>query len=662
MNRFEFASFCLAWLAIAFAPVIAQPPSHDDNAAAIYGDAIAKLSALSQEDFDAVDWQNAHPYSTPTPEVRAALAKAQAALAELRAASRRPYSDFGLNHREGFEMLLPHLGGMRRAAKVIRADAVVRMQQGDSSGAAQALSAIYRMANHLPDDRTLISSLVGQAVFNYADEGLKASIESGALQPADQAFLLASLNEFDGRDPFGLADAMGMEQEMTSGYLADRLADDRRGEVIDLLFEFSTVDPETDAYLRNAPMHELQADLDQYNRLVDEYVEVFYEDDPGAARARLADLEARVDAGEYGPFALALLPPSSVSRILDNLEKSRASLEARKVELESLIDGEVTVGEVANAAAWYLRGIGKLDALDPKWKAHIVSFEVNAPGDASSFEFLDAGETSALSVIKEFVDGSRIRQCDFESARPEWRIFLPAYVAGMRDGLRLLELDAARAHAAGDEGRCLDRLATAIRVIDHLSSDRVILSARIAHDEFDRVSTLIETLYPEGVPNRDESLWLRGALRRLGRSDPFGYHAAMNQSRDQFEESIGNRLSGPDADRDARRREVRDWLETLDGDAMLFLLAIYDRSINEAVTLEVDKVDQHADRLEDYLLPAMLTAAAERVEAYRKAVESGQPETLDLREAPPFVGVEARRATAREDLGRAIARIADEPL
>ena len=46
------------------------------------------------------------------------------------------------------------------AARLMRADALIRLHDGDADGAARLVSSMYRLADHLSDDRMIVSSLV----------------------------------------------------------------------------------------------------------------------------------------------------------------------------------------------------------------------------------------------------------------------------------------------------------------------------------------------------------------------------------------------------------------------------------------------------------------------------------------------------------------------
>ncbi len=140
------------------------------NAATWYRRAIEAYESLPTDVKKALgnyDWSN--PNAPITAEFRLALAQVQPVLRLAHRGAKQGYNDFELDYGQGFDLLLPHLGSMRGITLLMRTDAVVRLRDGDTAGAAAAVASIYRMGGHLTSDRILISSLVGQAIFSAGD-------------------------------------------------------------------------------------------------------------------------------------------------------------------------------------------------------------------------------------------------------------------------------------------------------------------------------------------------------------------------------------------------------------------------------------------------------------------------------------------------------------
>src|SRR5262245_10487714 len=81
-------------------------------------------------------------------------------------ASRLSKCDFELAMEKGIMVLMPHLGKMRGAVRLLRVDARRHLLDGDPTGAAERLGAMVRMGRHATNDHILISALVGAAIVN----------------------------------------------------------------------------------------------------------------------------------------------------------------------------------------------------------------------------------------------------------------------------------------------------------------------------------------------------------------------------------------------------------------------------------------------------------------------------------------------------------------
>ena len=90
-------------------------------------------------------------------------------------------------------------------------DAITRLHDGDHRGAAEHLGELYRVGDHLRSDRTLISSLVGRAVFNEIDGAVQLGLDRALFDPADAADLARGVGAYETTDPFGMSEAVVMD-------------------------------------------------------------------------------------------------------------------------------------------------------------------------------------------------------------------------------------------------------------------------------------------------------------------------------------------------------------------------------------------------------------------------------------------------------------------
>ena len=179
---------------------------------------------------------------------------------------------------------------------------MLRLNDGDGAGAAQRIAAIYRLADHLGDDRRHISSVVGRAVFEIADVAADSGFDRGVFDPASAWTLLRSTQSFDQRDPFQSLDSLYMEQTLAMDSIREllRVEDaEKRSE----FFAMFSVNREIADELSNMSPDMIENELQKYGDLMDRYATAFTETDPSESRARMEEIQTQFDAGEFGLIA-----------------------------------------------------------------------------------------------------------------------------------------------------------------------------------------------------------------------------------------------------------------------------------------------------------------------------------------------------------------------
>lgn len=190
-------------------PATAADVKGPDNAALIYNRAWLMLGPDVPKQFqDAVK-----PEASWAPD--ATLVKAlednQDHLALIMKASRLPACDFGVEYDQGFEALMPHVGYLRRDARMLDADAVRLANAGDAAGAAERLATLFRMTDQCSDDGILISSLVGAAICKAAVNRTEILLDQNKLNPAAARVILQATRTIDKADPFGARASINAE-------------------------------------------------------------------------------------------------------------------------------------------------------------------------------------------------------------------------------------------------------------------------------------------------------------------------------------------------------------------------------------------------------------------------------------------------------------------
>lgn len=223
--------------------------------------------------------------------------------------SRLSKCDFEIAYEEGFNALLPHLGSMRKTARIVRLDARRMLLEGQPDEAAQRIATLYRMSGHLKNDSVLISSLVSAAVSGMANAEAEVLAQSGKLTAVGRETIVAAAEGLGRIDPYGVKAAVQGERWITSKWIRESFPGPGAGAkfVKTLKEEWGIADgqrPELEqiATLDPAGFSKALDQVDQYHALIHAMWEL-----PDAAE-RLIVIASRVKAGEFGPFTALLAP------------------------------------------------------------------------------------------------------------------------------------------------------------------------------------------------------------------------------------------------------------------------------------------------------------------------------------------------------------------
>lgn len=516
-NGTAFASCLLALGCLSIMPAHAAAQEERTNAAYWYQRALERVQSLPESQREILNSIDASAgVDSLSPQARSLLVDLRPALELVRRGSAQQYSDFGLDHSQGIDMGMPHLGSMRQVGNLLGIDAKMRLESGDSSGAAESLATLYRMSDHMCDDRVMISSLVGQSLSSQADGVTQRAIDEGKLNAGDAMTLLKASSRFMPDDPFRYGEAVMAEQEFMISTIEDtllaaepertpaELAGQSDGEQIPL--ELLGMDKDA-----------MRVDMSQLDLMMDRVVEAFLIPDRERGEYELNELMKEVENGEHGVFATFVMP--ALTKVHERMAESESQLDERMQSLRKIASGEVTPGEAANAALWYLRAIEMLEKI-PDEKREMYRAVAADPAPLASEVVQELlGVRDPIGLL---IEASRMKRCDFTFAREAPHRLKRDYALGMRDAVRLLHAQAIRIAQSGDYDTAADRLGVCFRMSKHLGDDQAILSSLLAYDIFTRTATLYDEIL---APHADDELkkTLLADVEKTSRKDPFGY-------------------------------------------------------------------------------------------------------------------------------------------
>ncbi len=628
-----------AVLAVGTTPSLAQ--LHDSrNAAGWYTKAVDRLATAGLSDSD---WRALREYrpdsgAVPTESVREALVRLQPVFRAIQRGSRQGFSDFDLEYSEGFGLMLPHLGPLRSISGLMAKDAMVRVYDGDTAGAAEAIAALYRVSDHLADDRVMISSLVGQAVFDQADRAAQAGLDRSAFGAAESSTLLEAVKRLDDRDPFDVVGSLRNEQQSVVSWVREQYseAEDRAWMLDELGLDAKVANVLAGMMLVDEARFE--AALVETDEVMGRVVELFTLEDAAEAQFELARLAEEINRGEHGPLAAMLVP--NVSGVYKKLIAAQQAVADRTAVLQDIVDGNVAAQTLANAAVWYLQAVQMLKALGPQTLTMLreIAQDPNRPVDDAS----EGAFRETAAIIETLRTGSQKSRCDFAMSLHGRAPAIPVYLPGLRDAVRLLHADAVRSLQRQKPGPAADRLAICFRLSAHLAGDPKIPSALTSHVIF-IASTELARWGLDSL-NADQRAGLLKAVRAGSHRDPFGYVSSQAAARMALLDGLRLRTEA--------RQRARRTARLLDGDRLLYMTVVAGR-------VEIPLPETEA--LDDVIsLEALVLALTEAARVREEVTVTGDLSPIARRTVPDIGQVGERFARARSDLREAIAMLEPE--
>jgi hypothetical protein len=654
MRRAEFALLIATVLLTA-----SWTSAQSRNAATWYRKAVDRLAPyedrplFSQRDMELIDEYRTNASVAPSDEVRALLARANGVMQQVRRGAREYYADYDLDYSQGFNLTLPHLQPLRDIGRIMQADALLRLHDGDAAGAVDRLSTIVGLSSQLRGDRTLISSLVAAHIYGLADDAMQSGLDRESFSPAQSAALLAATQRLEPVDPFGMGESLGMEGSLVAEWIAADFADPAAREAYVDEGGWLTGDAENDQALIDLTEAEFLEEVDRYEGMMLLVAEAISLDDREAARRRLDEIEADVGAGEHGLMARLFMP--SASHVLDRMKHSE-ELVAKRVEvLEGIAAGAVSPEAQANAAVYYDRGIRGLRRLDiDRVDAIINGIPPDDPDLALELQMTSVG---VQAVIELFRTGASKTRCDFAFLRErKGERLCHAYVAGMRDVLAVARADARRLMSEGRIDAATEVLEVCFRVIAHMGRDEVIMSSLVAHDAFLETARVERDL--AGAPGFTEEHRARllDAARSISRKDPFGHLRGVAGTRKRLI-SIMRPVPPGGGDRAAARAALAGAINAQGGNRLLYLVAV-----QETVDRKGDDPAAPAPKVDPLSRVAGLVdeASLEKVRAQAVAVHAriiAGDHAPVLAEAVVIADADERLASARKDVRGVLIRL-----
>ncbi|MHC4990269.1 MAG: hypothetical protein ACYTGC_04745 [Planctomycetota bacterium] len=634
----------LVLLLVLISPLAAQTDNR--NAATWYGRAFQSIDRLTQSERDLIDAYRDDPSGAPSPELRAALSKAEVVMGMAERGARQRFSDYQLDYDEGYGLMLPHLGQSRYVARLMQADAYLKLHDGDTRGAAERVASMYRMAEHAGHDRIVISSLVGLAIWHAGDKVLQSALDRGQVTADEAAIMLEAAGDLPENDPFNYVDAVLREADFAIASVQRHVYEEDGG--LEALVGFVATEDQVPPELALMTDEDLQNEMESYTALMSEMSEAFAAND----EARVAQMEQDLLDGKYGVLVKIIMPAMTLS--LERKIQTEQQIQARIQTLSALVAGDVDPLEQANAALWYLRAAALLEKLlEDKGDLRDALREAEAPGADTTAEMLqrfladDTGE-----VFKVLAGAARMKRCDFSYARgrrDRGPVFVPPYAAELREVLRLVIVDATRRLQARDHDGAVDRLQLLWSMLDHFERDAMFATAIMSHQAFGRAATMtLDVMRREGV-SEGQRVMLVALAGQVSRVDPFGYVASVVKAREALGQYYGRAIPYDTKNRKELSERLKLEAKQLDGERLLFIGVIMD-TMRRADLPEAERRDPDLARLDDVFDMDAVAIARRQVPEVAPLLLGYRITEIEPQAAPEIGRIASRTRDAQRDL------------
>lgn len=161
---------------------------------------------------------------------RKSLAEYKAFFQKLMDATKVTECDWGIQYQDGFGALLPHLGTLRKYARLMAFDARRCIAEKDMKGAAERYAAIYRMSVHASRGKFLICSLVGEAIQALACISVQERLDAGELDVETARVILNAAKGNVGEDTHLYVESIAMEEYMAVDWVKEHYTGPDAGE------------------------------------------------------------------------------------------------------------------------------------------------------------------------------------------------------------------------------------------------------------------------------------------------------------------------------------------------------------------------------------------------------------------------------------------------
>ena len=460
---------------------------------------------------------------------------------QFEAAARVKRCDWELDTSKGFELLLPHLSQVREAARLLRAQAMVEIEDGNSADAIATILLLGNVGAQAGQDSILISSLVGNAVgAMQMTELAQSAIDWGAIDEKSAQGMLDAMGPLKGDDPFRFADAIQGEGKILVSSINGCTSDAELQRLISTAGETAG----------SITLDQAKAELGSMRQVYDRAARAFANPDPNAAIAELQRLEQQAGSGRTGALAKIFMP-SLLSAYKSKL-KGAQELALLVAKLQKIAEGKEKPAELRNAALLLARASAGARSVpdDAQDSIELMRVAHTALQDADAARAAEILLRSDRSVMQPLAQAIVCKRCDFAVLRHPIPTFDVRLLGGLRGATRMALADGLRhVRERTDAAAIVPAAVTAYRVAALLAMDPSLPRAAVSHSIWREATAAVQEAAKFGPIGKEGADELERALATMGSADPFGFRKGA-------EEDAKRLVSNATARRDATAKEA----------------------------------------------------------------------------------------------------------
>ncbi len=611
----------------------------------------SRLTFEERQALHAFAWE---PGFMSTAEASALLAKVGPALSAMERGTLARRYEPTVDYSAGPHMLIPHAAPMVYLTSVLRADAIVSMQNGDAHSAMQPLTGMLRMTEQLATEGLGATSWIGSLVAGGTSDLINKGIEGGSFDSGQCAAMLTAVDRL-GADPGGIQNAIAIEAEIFLAWTEDSHSTVQgRDQLNELAERFKELHPGV-AYgqIASLTLNDRAGASAEVDRYISDINRAFAESDADRAKAMIDQIEQDQKSGAYGPVISALATLGQYSTLSEKhaqfLEVSAKVAQVRE-RLREIAGGEAAAPSAEdNAAYWISLAIqawSELPLEDREMLQHRSDNlrRVSPEGARESFE-----------SVKAFLrNAAHSQSANFDAVFGNRDAVVPPFLIEFQPIANALIYELEVSRTGDDTETILDSLGILVGVASHLGTDDRLICSRAAEDLAAAVVPYLSVVSVGAQPAvRDDTLGLPDVIaffRRIPPADPFGFSAAETAARSraavQWSLLPGVQESGHPFERAVER------IASLDVDSLFVIeIALADPSnggedniVNSAAGLPILLGEDVASKLLLLIEPIKIWLRDTNVAAIQ---QTGIAEVLDFSER-----AQRARATWRDLRGR----------